>query len=78
MSEISSIVNISMLEGVSRNMPFNTPNEQQSLKGASNKMPFNNKTSQQDYKSEIYYNYNSRGERVMIQQVGQKVNITVI
>lgn len=75
MSEISSIVNISMLEGVSRNMPFNTPNEQQSLKGASNKMPFNNDL---DYKSEIYYNYNSRGERVMIQQVGQKVNITVI
>lgn len=75
MSEISSIVNISMLEGVSRNMPFNTPNEQQSLKGASKKMPFNNDL---DYKSEIYYNYNSRGERVMIQQVGQKVNITVI
>ena len=75
MSEISSIVNISMLEGVSRNMPFNTPNEQQSLKGASKKMPFNNEL---DYKSEIYYNYNSRGERVMIQQVGQKVNITVI
>ena len=75
MSEISSIVNISMLEGVSRNMPFNTPNEQQSLKGASKKMPFNNDL---DYKSEIYYNYNSRGERVMIQQIGQKVNITVI
>ena len=72
---MSEIVNISMLEGVSRNMPFNTPNEQQSLKGASNKMPFNNES---DYKSEIYYNYNSRGERVMIQQVGQKVNITVI
>ena len=69
---MSEIVNISMLEGVSRNMPFNTPNEQQSLKGASNKMP------ESDYKSEIYYNYNSRGERVMIQQVGQKVNITVI
>ena len=81
MSEISSIVNISMLEGVSRNMPFNTPNEQQSLKGASKKTPFNYESSmhaQQDYKSEIYYNYNSRGERVMIQQVGQKVNITVI
>ena len=72
---MSEIVNISMLEGVSRNMPFNTPNEQQSLKGASKKMPFNNDL---DYKSEIYYNYNSRGERVMIQQVGQKVNITVI
>ena len=72
---MSAIVNISMLEGVSRNMPFNTPNEHQSLKGASKKMPFNNDL---DYKSEIYYNYNSRGERVMIQQVGQKVNITVI
>ena len=70
-----------MLHGVSRNMPFNTPNPQQSIKGVSKNMPFNyesSKHAQQDYKSEIYYNYNQKGERVMIQQVGQKVNITVI
>lgn len=62
-------------------MPFNTPNPQQSLKGVSKNMPFNyesSKHTQQDYKSEVYYNYNSKGERVIIQQVGQKVNITVL
>ena len=70
-----------MMQGVSRNMPFNTPNQQQSLKGVSKNMPFNyesSKHTQQDYKSEVYYNYNSKGERVIIQQVGQKVNITVL
>ena len=69
MSEISSIVNISMLEGVSRNMPFNTPNEHQSLKSVK---PVDRITS------EVYYNYNSKGERVIIHQVGNRVNITVI
>lgn len=85
MSEINSVAtNIQsamMLQGVSRNMPMNTPNEQQSIKGASKNMPFNYESSkyeQQDYKSEIYYNYNRKGERVRIQQVGQMVNIIVL
>ncbi len=85
MSEINSIAtniqNAMMLQGVSRNMPMNIPNKQQSIKGVSENMPFNyesSKNMQQDYKSEIYYNYNRKGERVMIQQVGQMVNIIIL
>jgi len=73
--EINSIniINQTMLEGASRNMPMNIPNEQQSLKGVSKNMPFN-----YDPTRETYYNYNSKGERVMIRQVGHMVDITVL
>lgn len=73
MTEVSTvnIVNQTMLEGVSRNMPFNIPNEAQSIKSVSKNMPFN-------YDAEVYYNYNSKGEKVRIHQVGSKVNIIVL
>lgn len=77
MTEINSVAtniqNIMMLQGASRNMPMNIPNEQQSLKGVSKNMPFNYEPTR-----ETYYNYNSKGERVMIRQVGNMVDLTVL
>ena len=80
-SVATNIQSAMMLQGVSRNMPMNVPNERQSLKGVSKNMPFNyesSKHTQQDYKSEVYYNYNRKGERVMIQQIGNKVDIRIV
>jgi len=80
-SVATNIQSAMMLQGVSRNMQMNTPNERQSLKGVSKNMPFNyesSKHAQQDYKSEVYYNYNRKGERVMIQQIGNKVDIKIV
>ena len=77
MTEINSVAtniqNIMMLQGASRNMPMNIPNEQQSIKGVSKNMPFNYEPTR-----EIYYNYNSKGERVMIRQVGNMVDLMVL
>lgn len=72
-SVATNIINSMMLQGASRNMPMNIPNEQQSLKGVSKNMPFN-----YDPTRETYYNYNSKGERVMIRQIGHMVDITVL
>ena len=66
---MNEITNIQTLQGVYRNMPIDTPNEHQSLKSVK---PVDRITS------EVYYNYNSKGERVIIHQVGNRVNITVI
>lgn len=84
MSEINSVAtNIQtamMLQGVSRNMPMNIPNEQQSLRGVSKNMPMNyeHKNTDREYINETYYNYNSKGERIMIRQIGHMVDITVL
>ena len=40
-SVATNIQSAMMLQGVSRNMPMNTPNKQQSIKGVSKNMPFN-------------------------------------
>lgn len=79
-SVATNIQSAMMLQGVSRNMPMNTPNERQSIKGASENMPFNyeHKNTDREYISETYYNYNVKGERVMIRQIGHMVDITVL
>jgi len=74
-----SIAAYNPLKGNSNNMPFNIPNENQSIKAVSKNMPFNydDKITRR-LESEVYYNYNSRGERVRIHQVGKNVDIVVL
>jgi len=79
-SVATNIQNAMMMQGASRNMPMNTPNEAQSLKGVSENMPFNYeaKNTNREYICETYYNYNAKGERVMIRQIGHMVDIIVL
>jgi len=79
-SVATNIQNAMMMQGISKNMPMNIPNKAQSLKGVSENMPFNHehKNTDREYIRETYYNYNAKGERVMIRQIGHMVDITVL